>query len=156
MVPFWWLLFLTTTVVQAQIPCSLQLDCSSGSFITNVKDACTDPSRKNCEQCKDCGSYRTTWPCFSGRRAADPSRCIDLDAFVDFRNHRCKQNEYFDYQLADAKAWNAGTPPHLSIFAVHHISLMEMVTAGDLLVLSPDSLKYAVAQPNKFVHIYDN
>lgn len=113
-------------------------DCNSyseSSYLVNVGSACLNPlnAKRICQSCRECGTTETTiWPCYTGIRSSDSSRCVPSSTFVDIRNTQCSAGSYLDFSPADAKAWKT----------------------TDLLAASPSGLYFAVAHPPHFVKIY--
>lgn len=109
---------------------SCKASCTRNQFVSDFVDECQEPPSR-CEGClQQCSNPQDVllWPCSTGMRAADPSRCIAKTHFSDIRSHRCAESgKYFDLQGTTAatrlKSELLSVSPSGVYFAVSHVDL---------------------------------
>jgi hypothetical protein len=81
-------------------PCDVS--CGSESFVSAKEEAClADSEYGRCQMCKRC-DFQRIWPCLSGIRSTDSSKCMDME-YMNILDHRCPVNQYLTYEPSDAR-----------------------------------------------------
>jgi hypothetical protein len=84
-------------------PCDVE--CGVGAYVAKTNAACNaDSAVDSCSVCGSMCSSNIIWPCLSGMRRSDSSRCLDSD-FMKVWGHRCPQDKYLTYVPSIARFW---------------------------------------------------
>ena len=111
--------------------------CDAGKYLINAQnEICPSYSAiPDCQSCQSCStSEQVVWPCTTGRRISDSSKCIPAANFLDIRKTKCPANQYLDFEPVQVKSWRD----------------------TDLLSVSPTSMFFAVSNAAWYVRIYES